>query len=268
MLVTDSHAIFHLLSHLYAIRSHSLWKPAARASWFAKTVTSVYATLPTSSPAPPRAFSARFDAPALSSSIYRHVIVNESTTRSLFPFLPRAVLDSRHLACDPLPPPTRANEYDGEFFKGVEELLAARPRNRRQEARLLERLVPDAIFRGQLVGFWDAHPIIQQRFPGGIVQFAQMAAQMPEDALDDLFVAIQGAMEEHQQQEGGMPGGMPGGDVMVNFVEPEDDVDEGDLAPQPAPAPVVQPAVQDAAEEDEDEDEEGEEEVAVSRINF
>ena len=95
-----------------------------------------------------------------------------------------------------------------------------------------------------------------------------MAAQMPEDALDDLFVAIQGAMEEHQQQEGGMPGGMPGGDIMVNFVEPEDDVDEGDLAPQPAPVPVVQPAVQDAAEEDEDEDEEGEEEVAVSRLNF
>ncbi|RPD52190.1 DUF654-domain-containing protein [Lentinus tigrinus ALCF2SS1-6] len=267
MLVSDSYAILHLLSHLYASHAHTLWKPATRASWFAKTVTSTYASLPTSSPAPPRTFSARFDAPSLSSSIYRHVLVNESTTRSLFPFLPRAVLDARHLACDPLPPPTRANEYDGEFFKGVEELLAARPRNRRQEARLLERLVPDAAFRGQLVGFWDAHPVIRQRFPGGVVQFAQMAAQMPEDALDDLFIAIQAAMEEHQQQEGVMPGGMPGGDVVVNFVEPDDDVDEEDHAPEQAAA--VPAAVQEAAGEDEEEDEEGEEEeVAPLPVRF
>lgn len=270
MLVADSHAILHLLSHLYASRAHSLWKPAARASWFAKTVSSIYNTLPTSSPAPPRTFSSRFDAPSLSYSIYRHILVNETTTRSLFPFLPRSVLDARQIACDPLPPLTRANEYDGEFFKGVEELLAARPRNRRQEARLLERLVPDAVFRGQLVGFWDAHPVIQQRFPGGVVQFAQMAAQMPEEALDDLFVAMQAAMDEQQPQDGGMPGGMPGQDVIVNFVEPENDVDDDAPDLPAAPAPAVRPAVEQAAAEDEEEDEEGEEEeeVAVSPSVF
>ncbi|TFK79628.1 DUF654-domain-containing protein [Polyporus arcularius HHB13444] len=269
MLVADSHAILHLLSHLYASRAHSLWKPAARASWFAKTVSSIYNTLPTSSPAPPRTFSARFDAPSLSYSIYRHILVNESATRSLFPFLPRSVLDARQIACDPLPPLTRANEYDGEFFKGVEELLAARPRNRRQEARLLERLVPDAVFRGQLVGFWDAHPVIQQRFPGGVVQFAQMAAQMPEEALDDLFVAMQVAMDEQQPQDGGMPGGMPGQDVIVNFVEPDDDVDDDAPDLPAAPVPAVRPAVEQAAPEDEEEDEEGEEEeVAPLPVRF
>ena len=257
MLLSDGHAILHLLSHLYAQRSAAFWKPSTRSAWLAKTVSKVLPSLPTSSPAPPKSFSARFDAPSLAYSVYRHVLLNEPTCRSLFPFLPRAVLDARHLACDPLPPTTRVSEYDAEFFRGVEDVLAARPRSRRQEARLLERLVPDAAFRAQLVGFWEAHPGIQQRFPGGLVQFAQWAGQMPEDVLEDLFVGI-GAMEE-QPHEGGMPGGMPGGEMMVNFVEPEDVEDHPE-----APAVPPRPATED--EEDEDEEEE-EQEVAVRVCN-
>lgn len=245
----------HLLSHLYAARSSSLWKPAARASWFIKAVSSALPSLPNSSPAPPKFFSVRFDSPSLAYSIYRHVLVNESSCRNLLPFLPSTVREARHLACDPLPPPTRANEYDAEFFRGVEDVLAARPRSRRQEARLLERLVPDAAFRGQLVGFWDAHPIIQQRFPGGIVQFAQWAGQMPED-LEDLFLAL-GAIEQQEQGDGRMPGGMPGGEIMVDFVDPED-VEEHELHPAVAQAQAARPP--DWADDDEDGDEEEEEE--------
>ncbi|KAI9059027.1 DUF654-domain-containing protein [Trametes sanguinea] len=263
MLLSDSHAIFHLLSHLYAQRASSLWKPATRASWFAETVSAVFNTLPTVPPAPPKLFFMRFETPALSWSVYRHVLVNESTCRSLFPFVPRQILDSRQVACDPLPPSTRVSEYDPEFFRGVEEVLAARPRSRRQEARVLEQLVPDAALRGQLRDFWDAHPMLAQRFPGGIVQFAQVAEQMPE-VLEDLMVAVAGAgVDAPQQREGEMPGGMPGGEVMVNFVEPEDDVD--DLPPEPAPAHGGQ---QNQAEEDEedDEDEEEEEQEAVAPL--
>ncbi|KAL7281925.1 hypothetical protein ACG7TL_003392 [Trametes sanguinea] len=261
MLLSDSHAIFHLLAHLYAQRASSLWKPAARASWFAETVSAMYNTLPTVPPAPPKPFFLRFETPALSWSIYRHVLVNESTCRSLFPFVPRQILDSRQVACDPLPPSTRVSEYDSEFFRGVEDVLSVRPRSRRQEARLLEQLVPDAALRGQLRDFWDAHPMLAQRFPGGIVQFAQIAEQMPE-VLEDLMVAVAGAgADAPQQREGEMPGGMPGGEVMVNFVEPEDDVD--DLPPQPAVPPAGQ---QHRPEEDEEEEEEQEqEEVAKLR---
>lgn len=262
MLQSDSHAILHLLSHLYAQRSASFWKSSARSAWFAKTVSAVLPSLPKSSPAPPKAFSARFDSPSLAYSIYRHVLVNESTCRSLFPFLPRTVLDARHLACDPLPPPTRANEYDTEFFRGVEDVLAARPRSRRQEARMLERLVPDAAFRAQLAGFWEAHPIIQQRFPGGLVQFAQWAGQVPEDVLEDLFLAIGAAGEgELQLRDGEMPGGMPEGEFMVDFVDPEDD----DVEDYPqAPAVPLHPVPQLEDEDEEDEEDEDEEEIAVS----
>ena len=77
----------------------------------------------------------------------------------------------------------------------LEDVLAARPRSRRQEARMLERLVPDAAFRAQPAGFWEAHPVIQQRFPGGLVQFAQWAGQVPEDVLEDLFLAVGAAGE-------------------------------------------------------------------------
>ncbi|KAH9887711.1 transcriptional repressor TCF25-domain-containing protein [Cubamyces lactineus] len=273
MLLSDSHAIFHLLSHLYAQRAAALWKPAARASWFAQTVASVYNTLPTVPPAPPKLFFNRFENPALAWSIYRHVLVNESTCRSLFPFVPRQLLDARHLACDPLPPSTRVSEYDSEFFHGVEDMLAARPRSRRQEARFLERLVPDGPLRRQLQDLWDAHPGLAQRFPGGIIQFAQVAAEMP-DMFEDMMVALAdaGADGVPELREGGvMPGGMPGGEVMVNFVDPEDDIDDvEDLPLQPvAPTGQQNAGAQQQEDEDgeEDEDEE-EEEVAPLPVRF
>jgi hypothetical protein len=34
-----------------------------------------------------------------------------------------------------------------------------------------------------------AHPDFAQRFPGGIIQFALLASQLPEDALEDLMIA-------------------------------------------------------------------------------
>ncbi|KAI0771719.1 transcriptional repressor TCF25-domain-containing protein [Trametes elegans] len=270
MLLSDSHAIFHLLSHLYAQRASSLWKPAARASWFANAVTAVYNTLPTASPAPPKPFFARFESPALSWSVYRHVLVNESTCRSLFPFVPRKILDARHVACDPLPPSTRVSEYDGEFFRGVEDVLAVRPRSRRQEARLLERLVPDGALRGQLLDFWNAHPALAQRFPGGIVQFAQIAEQMPE-VLEDMMLAVAaggGGLDAPQQREGEMPGGMPGGQFVVDFVDPGDVEDDEDVQELPAPPPP-RARVEEHEEEDEGEDEDGEEEeVAPLPVRF
>ena len=70
-----------------------------------------------------------------------------------------------------------------------------------------------------------AHPQFAERFPGGLVQFAQWAGQVPEDVLEDLFLAV-GAAGEVQLRDGEMPGGMPDGEFMVNFVDPEDDEDD------------------------------------------
>ena len=91
-------------------------------------------------------------ATTIHTSIYRHAIVLEKTCRSLFSFVPKEILNSRQLACDPLPPYLKVSEYNTEFFQGVEDVLGYRPRRRnaREEERFLERLIPDGVFRRQL----------------------------------------------------------------------------------------------------------------------
>lgn len=155
-----SDVILHLLSHLYAQRSFSLWKPKQRAEWFAKTVIAVTPSLsqkPTttqeSKSSPSLAlFHDLYSTPSLASSIYRHVMVLESVSRAgrLFGFLPSHVTGARQLACDPLPPLTRVSEYDSEFFQGAEDPFAVRMGSRRDNQRLMERMIPDPVFRRQL----------------------------------------------------------------------------------------------------------------------
>ncbi|THH32160.1 hypothetical protein EUX98_g2009 [Antrodiella citrinella] len=214
-LSSESESVLHLLSHLYAQRSNSLWKAKATAKWFADTVKSTFASpsFPrNSTPSPPADFRALFSAKRLTYSIYRHVLVLESSYRALFSFFPSSVVSALQLACDPLPPPTRVTEYDQTFFAGAEDPFAHTSRSRKQIDRLLERMIPDPGFRRQLQGFFEAHPNFAQRFPGGIVQFAQLAAELPEDALEDLFAAELAAEPGvHLQGEGGGGQVMPGG---------------------------------------------------------
>lgn len=262
ILSSEADSILHLLSHLYAQRSHSLWKAKAPATWLEDTVKKTFASpsfARNTSPTPPADFRALFLSPRLTYSIYRHVLVLESSYRSLFSFFPSSVISARQLACDPLPPPTRVTEYNTEFFAGAEDPFAHTSRSRKQNERLLERMVPDAGFRRQLQGFFEAHPNFAQRFPGGIVQFAQLAAELPEDALEDLF-AEQLAAEPVQFQAGAqMPGGLFGD---VEDEPPElgeedlgvDGADEGD-------------EVEGDAEEDEGEGE-GEDAVATLPVRI
>ncbi|PCH41718.1 DUF654-domain-containing protein [Wolfiporia cocos MD-104 SS10] len=260
--LTQADAILHLLSHLYAMRSSSLWKPPVYASWFAKAVE---ATLPllsssTQSSSSKLGFSALFSQPNAAYSVYRHVVVNETTCRRLFAFIPRRVTDTKHLACDPLPPLTRINEYDPQFFEGAEDGLMVHPRGGRANERMLERLVPDPVFRRQLQDFFEANPRFAQHFPGGVVQFVQMAAQMPEDVLQDMMIAAATGEDGGQ----GMPGAMPGQEVI--FVDQEADVAAPTQMHVAAPDAIAHqdhPAQRDEEEEDEDyEEEEEEEEVA------
>jgi hypothetical protein len=93
--------------------------------------------------------------PDATRAVWRHVITLEATCRSLFAFIPKAILNARSLACDPLPPMTAVSLYDGEFFKdadeGLGDLSASLRRTRRaEERRLLEMRIPDPVFRAQL----------------------------------------------------------------------------------------------------------------------
>lgn len=258
-LPAESAAVLHLLSHLYAQRSFSLWKVPQRTSWFARTVVATLADLPPSydnTSSPYRGFVTLFSKRELTYSVYRHTTVLEASCRRLFGFIPRAVTDAKHLACDPLPPPTRVSDYDEEFFRGAEDALNVRPRSRRANERLLERLLPDPVFRGQLQAFFQAHPDFAARFPGGLIQFAQLAGQLPEEVLEDLMVAHMeggdgvGAM-------GGMPGQMPGEEGML--------VDFGNAAEHAnAPTDAVHHlADQGHHEQDDEEDEEDDEDEDV-----
>ncbi|KAI0337326.1 DUF654-domain-containing protein [Trametopsis cervina] len=266
----DSDAILHLLSHLYAQRSNSLWKPKQRAQWFADTVIEVVPILSSgqgleaskASPSSILFHKLYTEAPDLAYSIYRHVMVLEPMSRAgrLFGFLPSHVTSARQLACDPLPPPNPVSEYNGEFFEGAEDPFAMRIGNTRNNQRLLERMIPDPVFRRQLQDFFAANPQFAQRFPGGIVEFAQIAGQMPEDTLEDLMMAVVDGAQIEQDGQGRMPGQLPGEDFLEDQLEPpaavaqdahnlEDDIDE---------------AVVDEDEDDEDEDEA---DVAVSRYS-
>jgi hypothetical protein len=154
-----SEAILHLLAHLYAQRSFPLWKSKPRAQWFSDTVSNVSTGLSVKTSGDMKALPSATlfhklytDTPNLAYSIYRHVMVLESMSRAgrLFGFLPSHITSARQLACDPLPPPTRLSEYDAQFFLGAEDPFALRMGGRRDNQRLLERMIPDQVFRRQL----------------------------------------------------------------------------------------------------------------------
>jgi hypothetical protein len=64
-----------------------------------------------------------------------------------------------------------------------------------------------------------AHPNFAERFPGGIVQFAQLAAQLPEDALEDLMIAEADGIGANNLQRG-IPGQLRGEIGVLDF-EPD-----------------------------------------------
>ncbi|KAI0002896.1 transcriptional repressor TCF25-domain-containing protein [Russula compacta] len=261
-------SLLHLLSRIYVQRSHALWKDPIRSSWFAETVTELVQTgqLP-SGPTATSGFSrlqglVRRDGD-FDISIYRHVVVLGPSAQSLLPFIPAHIITNNNLACDPLPPPSSKSQYDDDFFRGAEDAFAGsfhRHRSAAQTQRLLERLIPDPVIRRQLQDFLAAHPRLLQQFPGGVVQFAQLAGNLPEEVLQEMMVDAQ-ILEEAAAQgalpHGEMPGGLPGDNfVQLDFVgeagmegdDPAaDDAREGTLVGDEAP-----PMLEEEEEEDED----------------
>ncbi|KAJ7165632.1 transcriptional repressor TCF25-domain-containing protein [Mycena crocata] len=244
-------ATLHLLSHLYAQRSSPLWKEET--SWFTSTVAAEFSSLPASLPVTQRRqdFLSLYQNLNLRYSVYRHIMVLETSYRRLFSYIPQEVLSVKALQCDPLPPPTAVSSYDDAFFEGIEDLRTFMPtitaRHRAQQGRVLAQMIPDAGMREQLQAFFDAMPAVQQRFPEGVVQFAEAAAQMDPEEFEALMLAAHMANEDAANQ-GGMPVAMPG---VANWDEDAD----ADAAPPP-PEPVPEEEVHEVESDEDDEEEE------------
>jgi hypothetical protein len=145
----------HILSHVYATRSSLLWKDPTHAKWLSDTVTTVCSSGPPNSTTTDRRrrFLELYTLPCPTFSVYRHIIAHGDSFRRLTAFLPAALLQSKVLNCDPLPPPTHVSMYDDSFFSGTDDPFAPGTRTRQEraaEARILQRLVPDQFFRAQL----------------------------------------------------------------------------------------------------------------------
>jgi len=110
---------------------------------------------------------------------------------------------------------------------------------------------------------FEAHPRFAERFPGGFFQFVQLAAALPENELDDLFMNLH---EIAGLGDGVMPGHMPEEELIhLDFG------DEAAAAPRgedliAVPPGVVEPDQEDVPDGDDAESTEDEE--IVVRINW
>ena len=218
-------------------RSSALWKSSGHASWLSSTVNSLLPTLSTKRTHPIRdRFTRIFSSLTLRYSIHRHVFVLEQThaqpqNRALTAFIPPDITQGKHLACDPLPPPSAVSTYGDAFFEGAEDPFtfhSSHSRRRTQaEERVLARLIPDAATRAQILAFFDRHPALAAQLPGGAVEFVQALADMPEDALQELMLGaemmqeVDAGMQPGLADRGAMPGELPGEENDV-FWEAED----------------------------------------------
>lgn len=112
--------------------------------------------------------------------------------------------------------------------------------------------------------FFAANPRLLEQFPGGVVQFAQLAGTLPEEALMDIMVnanILEEAAAQGALPHGEMPGGLPGDNlVQLDFVGEDIDFERED--PTAAGAREGIPMTDEAPpmlEDDEDEVEELEE---------
>lgn len=166
--MSDLDSLVHLLSHLYAYRSFSLWKTTEHASWFKEVAISTYTSFSSKPHALRERLTRQFTPPQtagnaqspvlrseLARSVYRHAVglADANAARRLTAFFPREILNASSLSCDPLPPLAAISLYDNKFFDGSEDIFAFRPRTRRErelDARNLARMIPDRIIRDQI----------------------------------------------------------------------------------------------------------------------
>lgn len=131
---------------------------------------------------------------------------------------------------------------------------------------MLARLIPDGATRAQILAFFEQNPWLAAQVPGGVVEFVQMMAEMPEDALHELMLGAEmmreggGGVQPGLADRGAMPGELLPEEEAEVFWEAEDGGDDVDDLPHGHDR--VNTA--EDGEEDEEEEDEEEEDVAVS----
>ncbi|KIY63859.1 DUF654-domain-containing protein, partial [Cylindrobasidium torrendii FP15055 ss-10] len=252
----------HLISHLYVQRALPVWKD--HTDWFRDTITKRFAVLPKTLSSPTReAFFKLYDQEHLRFSLYRHVIVLEYP--SLFKFIPKAIFARKSLDCDPLPPPGYQSAYDDAFFEGVSVDLDGpmTRRQRQQQERRLEMIIPDGAARAQFQAMY-AQPAVAQMFPGGILQMIQALQDMPPELMEDLEAVMMAGMGGVDGAHGGMPGQMPG-EAILEWGDGEEsdgeDLDGGRHHVHPVPEEVQVDVEADEPLSEEEEEEEPDEET-------
>ena len=118
-----------------------------------------------------------------------------------------------------------------------------------------------------MLAFYDQNPWIAAQVPGGVVEFVQMMAEMPEDALQEMMLGAEmmreagaGGVQPGLADRGVMPGELPDEAVEVFWEADEggggdvDDVPHGQAGQQEGRA----------EEEEGDEEEDDDQDVAVS----
>ena len=111
--------------------------------------------------------------------------------------------------------------------------------------------------------FVAAHPRLLEQFPGGIIQFAQIAGDLPEEALQDLFInaqILEGA-DQGALPHGEMPGALPEDNIVQLDFGQEADVEGDDPLAQGTRGGEALPA--QAEEEGDEEEDEDVEEVCI-----
>ncbi|KAF8582034.1 DUF654-domain-containing protein [Ramaria rubella] len=213
-------SLIQLLSHIYTIRSSSMWKIPTRAVWLRKTLTALSPSslTPSVTSRPRIRFNTLFSTQSnITEAIYRHVVVVAPLSpefRRLMSFFPDEAKTrlTLNIEGDPLPPVTAVSKYDDAYFLGV---VAVSPggvgSGRDAMAQRLRRAFPEGfeIDRAQLQALFDAHPEIAARFPEGMVELAQLARQFPREILEAVLgvMAQDGGLEAAPVEDGRMPGG-------------------------------------------------------------
>ncbi|TKY87066.1 hypothetical protein EX895_003743 [Sporisorium graminicola] len=233
-----------LLTHIYVLRSESLWKEPGHAEWLRNTAMALADALVADFElGAKRKTSAPIAAHNTRQGIYRHVLVSDvpdTTRQQLIAYLPPSITASSEQmdAFDPVPPtsrlgtttPATASEVDAEvdtvtryddayFAPIMADLSSSGARSRAGGA---------AAGEGGGGGMMQAFRRALQGL-GGVQGWDAAMEAMDDETREDVLAQVMQMAQAAQQQGGGAgtEGGMPGGFGREQEEEDGDELGEG-----------------------------------------
>ncbi len=243
---TEQDTLSDLLTHIYVLRSESLWKEPGLAEWLRSTALSLSDSLLSDFDQPPHK---RKTQPASAShatrqGVYRHVLVSDvpdTVRQQLIAYLPPKITASSEQmdAFDPVPPTTgEVTRYDDAYFAPVTRDLQRTAQRGGGEGGMMQAL-QNAL---QRLGGWEgAMEAMDDETREDVLAQMMMAAQRGEGGMPGGFA---GEEQEEEEEEEGLEGARPGAFAAIRAAmdaiwggraqepthEPEHDDDEDDEA--------------------------------------